>query len=504
MKKLLLPAIAAMLCLAILSAPAQAQRSAEAAVVPMPAGTASPRDWSKLAPDGNLLPTAVKGDSAILIDARTGKVLFEKDADAKRYPASTTKMMTCLLALESGKNLKDIVTVGKLPAADFASDSDRIGLQNGESIAFEDLLAGMMVKSGNDAADAIAIYVGGSIDNFKVMMNQKAQSLGMTGTHYTNTNGLADDTDHYTTARDMVTLAREAIKYPEFVKLVSYASYTIPETNKTTKERKYDSTNKLLGKDVYGYTYATGIKTGFTSMAMHCLISSARKGGMLLIAAEMHTPEPRTNLWTDAVTMFEYGFINYDTLDVQDLFASQNITIPIKSAASDDSSQGSLQLEMRPKPESQRYITDIKSEIDKLKADPSLFQQEMTITKDTAPIARDEQVGTVTYFFEGKPVLICELLASRNVELMATPKPSVEATATAGASGVSPANPSANSTASTNSTSGSMGTLVVWLAVAALLLALTTLTIRLIITQRRSKRYRQYNLRQKSSTHMRR
>lgn len=505
MKKILLPVIIALISIAVFSVPALAQPMAAPAAAPLPAGTASPRDPSKYWPDGELDKTKIKGDSAILIDARTGKVLFEKDADAKRYPASTTKIMTCLLALESGKDLNAIVTIGTIPPADLASDSDNMALKKDEMIKFEDLLSAMMVKSANDAADAIAMYVAGTIEDFVALMNQRAQELGMTGTHYTCTNGLPNDTDHYTTARDMVKLSQTAIKYPEFVKLVSSPSCTISPTNKTSKKRSYSNTNKLLGQDVYGYMFANGIKTGFTSMAMHCLISSAKQNGMLLIAAELHTPNPRTNLWVDSVTMFEYGFQNFDTMDLQEFFADQAVSIDVEDAASTDPGNGKLTLNLKPR--SQAYITDRKDVIEQLKSDPSQFQREQTITKGAAPILQDENVGTVTYYYEGDPVLTCDLLASRAVDVMATPAPSVSAAATGNsADGTHTAgDPSApGGTVSPQPAEGGIGSAVIWLMVAALLIALAIVTIRFVNIQRRGRRYSQYNYRQGNNTRMRR
>jgi D-alanyl-D-alanine carboxypeptidase len=432
MKKFLLSIAVIIIAATVLTAPALADPLPAPAAAPLPAGTASPRDWDKLAPGGSLLPSAVKADSAILIDAKTGKVLFEKDADKQWYPASTTKIMTCLLALQSGKQLSDTVTIGKLPNTDFINGAEHIGLVSGEQITFGDLLAGMMVYSGNDAADAVAIYVGGSIDNFVKMMNQKAQELGMTNTNYTCTNGLADDPKHVTTARDMAKLAQVAEKYPEFVKLVSYSSYKMSPDNKHKSPATWRTTNHLLLNDQYGYQFATGIKTGFTTMAKSSFAASAQKNGMTLIAVVMHEGT-RSNIWVDTVTMFEYGFANYNTISLNSLLGNQNLSANVKNAAGSDPGQGKLDLVL--KPESQAYITDHSDVITALKSDPSQFQQQVNITNDTAPIKKDDKVGTVTFYYEGNPVLVCDLLAARAVDEMATPAPSASLAPTDNASG---------------------------------------------------------------------
>ncbi len=467
MKKLILPAIAMLLCALLISPAALAEPNG--AAVPQPVGTASPRDWDTLAPGGVLQPDGINGGSAILIDAITGKVLFAKSAKLKRYPASTTKIMTCLLALESGKDQDGIVTVGKLPEGDFAFDSVNISLKKGEKIAFRDLLEALMLRSANDAADAIAIHVAGSVNAFVEQMNQKAQALGMTGTHYTCTNGLTESEDHYTTALDMATLAREAMKQPDFAALVSTPSGRIEPTNKTSKPREFSSSNMLLFDDVYGYVYAKGIKTGFTSMAKNCLVSAAEKDGRKLIAVDLFVEE-RNKMWPDSVTMFEYGFNYFGTVNLREVLTGQTVQLPVKEAAADDPEQGNLTLTIQPQGDG--WITGRKEKIDPIADDPNLLSREIHIVKDTAPIQSGETVGTVIYSFEDKPVLTCDLVASRSVEKLATPEPTVaptptQAPATTTIAELTP-EPSATGAAQDNPPGGGMTAL---LLIAAVVLA---------------------------------
>ncbi len=463
MKKLILPSIALMLC-ALLCAPVALAEPAGAAV-PQPVGTASPRDWDTLAPGGVLQPDAIKGGSAVLIDAVTGKVLFAKEEKHKRYPASTTKIMTCLLALESGKDLAGIVTVGELPEDVFASDSVNISLKKGEKISFQDLLEALMLKSANDAADAIAIHVAGSVAAFVEQMNQRAQALGMTDTHYTCTNGLTNSEEHYTTALDMATLAMEAMKHPEFAALVSTPSGRIEPTNKTSKPREFSSSNMLLYDDVFGYVYAKGIKTGFTSMAKNCLVSAAEKDGRKLIAVDFFVEE-RNRMWPDSVTMFEYGFNQFRTINLRDVLARQTSELPVKEAAVDDPGQGSLTLAVQPKGDG--WITGRSEEINPIAGDPNLLNRQITILSDTAPIQSGKTVGTITYFFEDKPVLTCDLVATRTVEKLATPEPTVPVTATQAPAMSPSAAPSASAPAQNGASGGGAATL---LLIAALALA---------------------------------
>lgn len=495
MKKIALPLLLAILSAVLLASPALAEQ--KAAPVAVPAGTASPRDWDTIAPNGELQASALKADSAILMDAKTGKVLFEKDADTKRYPASITKAMTCLVALDSGKPLSSIVTVSTKALPKLPDDASDIKLRDGEQMTLEDLLYGLMLPSGADAANAIAYFVcDGDIPAFIAKMNAKAQELGMTGTHFANTHGLHDD-DHYTTARDLSKLAAAAQKYPDFVKIVSTRQYTLGPTNKTSDSRVWNNTNKLTDPESeYGYTYATGIKTGFTNPAMYTLLSSAVKGDMTLVAVVLHSSTNKGNdRWPDSVTMFEYAFTNYDTLDLVELLRGQPISTDVANAAASDG--GKLQLTLLPKTQ-KAYITDKKEVIAALKADPSQFTQDLKITKTAAPIKKDEVIGTVAFAYNGNTVLECDLLASRDVaEMPATaPSASAAANATAAPNAQVSAGASVNPSQSPSGGAGSLGTALIWAGVIILLLLLALVTIRIVNMSRRNKKYRQYNYRQ--------
>lgn len=506
MKKFAIPVITAFILVAVLAVPALALP--EAAPVPLPAGTASPRDWDKNAPDGNLKDSAVKADSAILIDEKTGTVLFEKDADKKRFPASITKIMTCLLALESiekdGRKLSDHVTIGDLPK--LPPDYADIDLKKGETLTLENLLYALMLPSANDAANAIAKHISpdGTIEGFVAMMNDKAAELGMTGTHYMNTNGLHDE-NHFTTARDMATLARAARKLPEFQKIVGTPTYTMPATNIHKDKRVWENHNLLISKnknEPYGYIYATGVKTGYTEPAMQTFVGSAKKDNVSLIAVVLHD-KGKTDKWVDSVTMFEYGFKFFNTLDLKALLGGQTITLAVKNAVGNDPGKGTLNLQLLPKTPNP-YITDRADVIEQLKNDTSQFEVKQTITKDTAPIAKDEVVGTVTFSYKGEVKLECDLLASRDVKEMPTPAPTVSAMASAngtqapGSTGNAPA--ATGSTAANGSKSGGAGVLFIWLGSFLLLLLLAMLAIRFINMRNRNRKYRQYNYRQNSNS----
>lgn len=526
MKRLSIAAIALFVIVALCSVPAMAQPGAALAPLPSvtaapgadgqpsydysvpaaairPAGTASPRDWDKLVSENKLLDTAVKAESAILIDEKTNTVLFEKNADAKQYPASITKIMTAYLALESGKSLTEKVTVGKLPAMESGAVS--MDLKEGETLTLEDLVNVFLIKSANDAGNAIAIYLAGSVEAFIDMMNAKAQELGMTNTHYVTTNGL-HDAEHYTSARDMAKLAMAARKIPEFKKIVMRTSYTVKATNKHSSKRLFEGHNALvMSKDAYYYTYATGIKTGYHSKVDgsggndHTYVSSAEKDNMSLVAVVLK--DGKNEKWSDAITMFEYGFKYYDTLDLKQLLVSKTVPpMDVENAAGSDPGLGSLQLIVRPiTPDA--YMTGLRDEIGTLTGDPALFEQKIEFTKKAAPIAKDEAVGKVTYLYNGEVKLECELLASRDVKEMPTPAPTI---ATAGATANTSTNGNTSSGGSavpgtstpTGGKPGGIGSIFLWLGVIVLVLLAAGITIRLVNMQRRNRKYSQYNYRQ--------
>lgn len=258
-------------------------------------------------------PPDISAPSAILIDAKTGKVLYEKNADEKRYPASTTKVMTGLLAVEHGK-MDDIVTVGQNPPL-IERGSSQIYLVTGEQLTMEQLLYALMLESANDAAVAIAEHIAGSVEEFAKMMNSKAKELGATNTNFVNPNGLHDD-NHYTTARDLAMIGKYAMTLDKFRSVVREVDYTIPKTNKQEERNYITNSNKLIWKiyDKFRYEYATGIKTGYTTKAKQCLVGGAQKDGMEVISVVMGAEGQ--NIYSDTVALFEYGFSNFENVEI--------------------------------------------------------------------------------------------------------------------------------------------------------------------------------------------
>ncbi|MCL4367888.1 MAG: D-alanyl-D-alanine carboxypeptidase [Actinobacteria bacterium] len=245
-------------------------------------------------------PPAIKGKAAILIDAADGRVIYAYNADARRAMASTTKIMTGILSIES-LPLDRVVTASK-KAADVGESE--IGLAAGEQMKVQDLLYALMVQSANDVAVDLAEASAGSVSAFVAKMNEKAAALGLTNTHYTNPHGL-DQTGHYSSARDLASLARYAMQNPLFRTLVSTETTAIPWPGHPT-ERSLKNHNLLLGK----VDFVTGVKTGFTNDAMMCLVSSGTQDGTSLIAVVMGS-QSWDAVDSSSVDLLEYGFSQY-------------------------------------------------------------------------------------------------------------------------------------------------------------------------------------------------
>lgn len=256
---------------------------------------------------GALCPVAraagpeVSAQSAVVLTADTGAVLFEKDGHTPRPVASTTKIMTALLALEAAQEQGDPLV--DITQEMVAVEGSSMGLQAGDSISLTGLAAGMLLASGNDAANAAALYLDGSLESFAARMNQRAAALGMEDTHFVTPSGLdgedAQGLGHLSTAYDMALLARAALEDQAFRQLCSSPSLAV-EFAEPVKRVTYTNHNKLLAQ----YQGCVGVKTGFTKEAGRCLVSAAERDGALLIAVTLNAP----NDWQDHTALLDYGF----------------------------------------------------------------------------------------------------------------------------------------------------------------------------------------------------
>lgn len=257
----------------------------------------------------------VYADSAIVMEASTGLVLYEKNIHDEHYPASITKIMTVLLALENS-SLGDNVTFSKNAVYDVDADSSRLWVSEGEQMTMQQSLYAILLNSANDVAYGVAEHVAGNIDKFADMMNEKAASLGCKNTHFVNPHGLQNK-DHYTSAYDMALITREAIKNETFLKIFGSRTYQIPPTNMQSETRYMTNHHKLVMKQSYSYDGVIGGKTGYTTTSLYTLVTVAKRGDLELICVIMHD-DTIPHEYNDTETLFDYGFDNFSIYPISD------------------------------------------------------------------------------------------------------------------------------------------------------------------------------------------
>ena len=264
-------------------------------------------------------PPTVHAGFALVAESKSGEILFSKRAHDRAYPASLTKIMTVLLAIEAVErgdlSLDDTVTVSASALHNLSEYGSSAGLMVGEELSFRDLLYCAMLISANEACNVLAEQVAGNVTDFVAMMNAKAAELGCEGTNFVNTHGLHDE-KHYTTAYDIYLITMEARKLPVFLQIAGTASHTVPATNKSAA-RGLTTTNHLISalrNPIYFYPDATGGKTGFTTPAGNCLVSSAEKNGLetiCVVLSAVRLEDGRAAVYVDSITLHDWVFENY-------------------------------------------------------------------------------------------------------------------------------------------------------------------------------------------------
>ncbi|MBR6329449.1 MAG: D-alanyl-D-alanine carboxypeptidase [Lachnospiraceae bacterium] len=263
----------------------------------------------------------VAAKTACLMDASTGAILYAKDMDSPQYPASTTKIMTCLLAAENC-SMDEMVTFSKEAVFGIERDSSNVGMDVGQSITMEEALYCILLASANEVASAVAEHVGGSIEGFADMMNKRAAELGCTNTHFTNANGLHND-EHYTTAHDLCIIASAFFENEQLRKIASTTYIDIHATATQPDEFGIANHHKMLPGKTYDYEYIVGGKTGYTTVAHQTLITCAEKNGMTLVCAVMRDEAPYQ--YTDTRDLFEYGFDKFKRMNIKENETSYSI-----------------------------------------------------------------------------------------------------------------------------------------------------------------------------------
>ena len=336
-------------------------------------------------------PPRVSAASAVLIEASTGDIIYEKSAHERRPMASTTKIMTAVVAIEHADLSREVSVSDEAVGVEGSS----IYLKGGEHLTLEELIFALMLESANDAATAIACEIAGSVDKFAELMNEKAAEIGLSDTNFTNPHGL-DHENHYTTAHDLAVLTAYALKNETFSKIVS--------TYKTTIPLYGDEGTRLLlnhNKMLKTYEHAIGVKTGFTKKSGRCLVSAAEKGGMTLIAVTLSAPDD----WRDHKSMLDYGFTKYERIPLADP-GTVTISVPVVGGATSEVKVTNPDGASHCVPTEKTDITSV--------TELKRFYY--------APIKAGEILGKITFYNNGKKLTSVDLASTE--EIKAAPKKS--------------------------------------------------------------------------------
>lgn len=340
--------------------------------------------------------------AAFLIDNKTNKVLYSKNPDEKMFPASTTKIVTAILVLENCK-LNDIVTATAEGLASIPEGYVTANISVDEQLTVEQLLELLLIHSANDAANVLAIHVGGTIANFVNMMNNKVYELNLSNTHFTNTYGLQDN-NHYTTAHDLATIMQYCLKNSDFRRIAGSSSCSISETNKSGS-RFFSSTNELLvPTSSYYYKYVTSGKTGFTTEAGECLVSSAYNNNLELVCVVLggSVVDNVSTRFSESKILYEYGFNNFSFKNI----ANPGDLITQINVANGSYSTANLDL---------AFTDSINVLVNNNDLNTSYIPTINLNTNISAPISQGDILGTVTYNIDGINYS-SNLIATHNVE----------------------------------------------------------------------------------------
>ena len=339
-------------------------------------------------------------EGLILINAKTGKVLYEENADKKLYPASTTKILTAIIAIEKC-SLTETAVASKEALNMIPVGYSIGGIKAGEEFTIEQLLDVFLIHSANEVGNILAEHVSGSVSEFVNLMNEKAKSIGCTNTNFTTTNGVHDK-NHYSTARDMAIIARYCMTNETFRNIVSKSECSLPSTKQYPKDdRKFSNTNSLmLPESDFYYEYTNGIKTGFTTPAKHCLIGSAKKDDVELICVVLGS-NTSDNRYRDSKNLLSFGIDNFSYKSI----VNKNDIVKNIDIVNATSKTKSLNL----------VAENNVSALLENSTDISKFTPEVNFQKTEAPILQGEVVATATYNIDGETYSI-NLLAQNEVK----------------------------------------------------------------------------------------
>ena len=426
---LLLSAAFLITCFAYPALAAEADPNTEENVWKDPELSPNAIPWDEKHPE-LLDPSMLYAQSAILIEASTGEVLFEKNADEIMYPASTTKILTAYIALNMADLENDRVTISQNAIDLVPPTYAKIPVSAGEEVMMKDLIAATLVRSGNEGANAIAEYLSGSVYEFADLMNQTAQMLGCSvDTNFANPSG-AHDENHYTTVRDMAIIARAAMKNDLLRQFVSKNTYEMPATDGVSgghPQRTLVGGTYILDVENTRYFYpdAIGIKTGFTNPAGYCFVGGAKRGGIELISVVFYTS--KAGRWTDTRKMMEYGFTQVESISPEALYAEEPRVIDIAGFSLEDGNHGELTLGIRAVDETKdMIIVGNREKIDLLRENFSQVSSIRWTREFRAPVSVGDVMGVLTFYSETGDTAEYELVATRSIAMRENAPPTLE------------------------------------------------------------------------------
>lgn len=330
----------------------------------------------------------VNSKAAIVMEASTGAILYSKNIHGSFYPASITKILTTLLALENS-SLSETVDFSKKAIFDVDLDSSRIGIDVGEQLTMEQCLYGIMLESANEVSYAVAEHISGDVETFTDLMNKKAKELGAYDSHFANPHGLPDP-NHYTTAYDMALISRAAINNPTFREITRSKTYTIPPTNIQEKARPLSNHHKFIN-GVIPFEGAIGGKTGYTSKAKYTLVTFAERNGMTLISVIMNCDSIQ-NEYADTANILNYGFNNYSIYNISEMenpMNTESISLFTNNSPIFSTTKSALKLS----PESNIVLPNGASFTDAIK--------EIKFKPVTNLVEGENTIGTISYTYNG-------------------------------------------------------------------------------------------------------
>lgn len=347
----------------------------------------------------------VHAKAAIVMDASTGLILYEKNIHDKNYPASTTKLMTTLLALEN-TSMNDVVHFSKNAIFGIERGSSHIGIDVGEELTMENCLYAIMLASANEVSYAVAEHISGSMDEFAKKMNERAKELGATNTHFINSHGLFDE-NHYTSAYDLALIAKELLKYESFRKITSTINYVVPPTNLQPEARPISNHHKMIRLTNYHYDGIIGGKTGYTVKAKYNLATFASRDGMDLICIVMND-DTSPDQYADTKALLDFGFSKYKSYPITE---SKDV------APSDDYTLFTQFNSLFNKEDSPIRICNDGVVVLPKSVDPNQTTKTITYNPDVKLTTGVNTIGKIIYTFDGKEVGYADILYDNSSSL---------------------------------------------------------------------------------------